>query len=164
MDKQDKKSLNKKSYTNRTDIEKITSNWRKTLRLFERGEWSTVVIRSVTSIELSANFVIRKELIENHNLKKEFVDIQLKKANGVKGKFDKLLLPFFEDTPFYKELKGLEKKVSKINEVRNGIVHSGQFKIKKTAEHIMKECQEIIHILVRKYEPSFTLKDSPTWS
>lgn len=150
---------NKKAvYSKRSDLEKVKSNWRKTKGLFTRGEWSTVVIRAVTTVELSANYVIRKELQEKRKLEKEFVDHLLIWANGIRGKFDKLLIPLFRKTDFEKDLKKLKKKVEDINKVRNIIVHSGQFKKEVTALRVMEESKEIIETLISEYERDFKLK------
>ena len=112
----------KKSYSKRTDIDKIQSNWRKIKGLYTRKEWSSVVLRAATAVELSANFVIRKEL--QKRLEPDFVDHLLRWSNGVSGKFDKLLIPFFRGTEFQKKLKSLKRSVEYINKERNSVCGS----------------------------------------
>ena len=88
-----KKSNKRKPYSYRTDIEKIESNWTKTRGLYDRKEWSGAIVRAATAVEIAANLVIREELQVARSLEKDFVDNLLLWANGIKGKFDKLILP-----------------------------------------------------------------------
>jgi hypothetical protein len=148
----------KKDYSERTELEKIKTNWNKVKGLYEREEWSTAILRASTAVELSANFVIRKELEEKQNIDEDFVSHLLLWANGIRGKFDKLLIPIFKNSDFKKELKKLNKKVQDINKERNTIAHSGQFKKKPTAQKIVKESKLVIETLIREYEQDFELK------
>ncbi len=148
----------KKPYNQRTDLEKIKSNWKKTKGLFKREEWSTVVMRAVTTVELAANYVIRKELQERRNIEEEFVNHLLIWANGIRGKFDKLIVPLFINTDLAKELKTLNKKAQEINRERNSVAHSGQFKEKLIATKVMDVSKEITEALISIYENDFQLK------
>ncbi|WP_167597977.1 hypothetical protein [Leeuwenhoekiella sp. ZYFB001] len=148
----------KKDYSERTDIEKIQSNWTKINGLFSREEWSSAILRASTAVEISANYVVRQELELKRNLEPEFVNHLLKWANGVQGKFDKLLVPIFKGSEFQKELKKLNKKVRDINKERNLIAHSGQFKKKSTAKRIIEESEIVINTLIKKYDNDFKLK------
>ncbi|WP_157603692.1 hypothetical protein [Polaribacter atrinae] len=148
----------KKDYSKRTELEKIKTNWNKVKGLYERKEWSTAILRASTTVELSANFVIRKELEEKQNIDEDFVSHLLLWANGIRGKFDKLLIPIFKNSDFKKELKKLNKKVQDINKERNTIAHSGQFKKKPTAQKIVKESKLVIETLIKEYEQDFELK------
>lgn len=154
-----KKSLKKENYLERNDIGKIISNWNKVQGLYSRKEWSSVIIRAATAVELSANFVIRKELEGERNLDSDFVNHLLRWANGIQGKFDKLLLPIFKGTDNYNELKKLLKQVQDINKERNSVVHNGQFKRKSTADKIVFESELIINTLVSRYEDYFDLSE-----
>jgi hypothetical protein len=40
-----KKRKKRKPYSKRTDYEKISANWKKTLALFKKGEYSVSIIR-----------------------------------------------------------------------------------------------------------------------
>lgn len=150
--------MEKTNYSQRTDLEKVLSNWRKVNGLHRRNEWSSVILRATTAVELAANYVIRKELEDVRKLDSDFVNHLLRWANGILGKFDKLLLPIFIGTEFHKQLKKVKKSVEDINKERNSIAHSGQFKIKKTADKVLVECQNVINILIRKYEPEIDLE------
>jgi hypothetical protein len=147
----------KEDYSQRTDIEKILSNWKKVKGLYDRQEWSTVILRTVTAVELSANYAIRQELELNKNIDSDFVDHLLRWANGIQGKFDRLLLPIFKGTEFEKDLKKLKKIVQDINKERNSIAHSGLFKKKSTAEKVIRESKIVINTLVKKYDSQFEL-------
>lgn len=151
-----KKSKN--DYSKRTDIEKVLSNWNKVKGLYNRKEWSLLILRAVTAVELSANYVIRQELENNKNLDSDFVNHLLLWANGISGKFDKLILPIFKGADFIQDLKKANKKVQYINKERNSIAHSGQFKKKSTAEKIIRESDEVIKTLIQRYDDTFDLK------
>lgn len=135
----------KKPYGDKTLEEKIISNWTKTIGLFKRGEYSTVVIRAATSIELAANLLIKTEFQQNRGLPDHFVNNLMMWANGLMGKVDRLLLPIFKGTEKESKLKEIKKRSKDINDVRNDIVHRGQFKAKKTATRIMDEAEFIIN-------------------
>jgi hypothetical protein len=149
----------KKPYSQRSDIEKITSNWKKTNGLYNKREWSTTVMRAVTSVELAANLVIRKELEEKRMIDKDFVDHLLVWANGIRGKFDKLIVPICKSSEHLPKFKALNKKVQEINQERNSIAHSGHFSNEKTAKSVMVSSKEIIETLIGIYEEGFILKD-----
>lgn len=151
------KMKEKKPYSQRTDIEKIESNWRKTNGLLNRKEFSNSIIRAVTAVELAANFVVRKELQEAKNLDEDFVNHLWKWSNGIYGKFDKLLIPIFKGTDTQSVLKKLKNKVKVINKERNAIAHSGQFKNENTANKVVKESKKVIETLVRIHDKDFQL-------
>ena len=48
----------KKPYSERTDLEKIESNWTKTRGLLKREEWSLAIVRAATAVEIAANLVV----------------------------------------------------------------------------------------------------------
>ena len=135
----------KKPYSHRTLEEKITSNWKKTLGLFKRGEYSTVVIRAATSIELASNLLIKAEFHNNRGLPEAFVESLMMWANGLMGKVDRLLLPIFKGTPKENKLKEIKERSKDINDERNNVVHRGQFKAKKTATRVISEAEYIIN-------------------
>ncbi|OYV51952.1 MAG: hypothetical protein B7X10_00385, partial [Burkholderiales bacterium 21-58-4] len=82
----------RKPYEQRTDLEKIESQWHKLSGLHSREEWSAAIVRAATAAELAANFAIRREYQSKSTLSAAFVDTQLKWANGIAGKIDRLLL------------------------------------------------------------------------
>lgn len=150
--------MKKTPYGERSDLDKVKSNWKKARGLYRREEWSTTILRSVTAVELTANYVIRKELMEKRSLDKDFVNHLLKWSNGIYGKFDKLILPLNKKSDELSALKALKNKVRDINTERNSIAHSGSFKKRTTAWLVMETSKEIIEELVSLYEEDFTLK------
>ena len=150
----------KKPYAQRTDIEKVISNWTKTLGLLERGEYSVAVVRAAVSLELAANFVIRQELVHARNLDFKFVDHLLVWANGLKGKFQLLLIPITKGSNKEQKIKNLSKRSRVVNDERNSVAHSGQFKSKKVAQRVVALAREIIVELVQTHEPTFQLGSS----
>lgn len=148
---------NKKPYDDRTHVEKIQSNWKKTCGLYLRGEHSMAVIRAATTVELAANLVIREELENGQKLPKDFVDHLMKWANGLVGKLDKLIIPITKDTKKGQVFKSVKKQISDINTQRNGIAHRGEFKIRKTSNRIIEEARNIIQTLVQQYDNNFTI-------
>ncbi len=147
----------RKPYDERTDAEKIQSNWTKTCGLYLRGEHSMAVIRAATTVELAANLVVREELENGQKLPKEFVDHLMKWANGLVGKLDKLIIPITEGTDRGNTFKEVRKKVAYINTQRNGVAHRGEFKIKKTSSRIIEEARTIILTLVQQYDAEFLI-------
>ncbi|MDD2700133.1 MAG: hypothetical protein PHH36_02740 [Sideroxydans sp.] len=135
----------RKPYSDRSLEEKITSNWAKTLGLFRRGEYSTVVIRAATTIELASNLLIKAEFQENRQLPENFVENLMMWANGLMGKVDRLLLPIFKGTEKEQELRNIKKRSEDINDERNNVVHRGQFKAKSTATRVITEAAYIIN-------------------
>lgn len=154
-------SKKKKPYKERNDIEKIQSNWKKIAGLLSREEWSGSIIRATTATEIAANLVIREELINYRKLEPALVNHFLYWANGIQGKFDKLILPTIKEKDHEKEFKKLKKRIEDINKVRNEIVHSGNFSKKITAERIVAEARHIILSLVKPYYDDFELPELP---
>lgn len=150
--------MGKKPYSQRSDLEKIQSNWTKTLGLFSRREYSLSIVRAAVTAELCLNFVIRMELHNKRNLPYDFVDNLLKWANGISGKIDKLYLPILKDSDFHSEAKEISKKIKAINTERNAVAHRGEFRKKETAEKFISQAREELLKLIRHYEPKFELK------
>jgi len=146
-------------YSKRSDIDKIKSNWKKTKGLCNRKEWSGTIMRAATTAEIATNLAIREELQISRNLDTDFIDSLLLWANGIQGKFDRLLLPITKGTSRNKRFNRILKKVKEINKERNSIAHSGQFKNEKTARRIIVESKDIIETLVGEYKRAFNLTD-----
>jgi hypothetical protein len=153
------KSKRKKPYSERHDIDKIKSNWKKIRGMYNRKEWSGLIVRAATAVEITANLVVREELIDERKLDPEFVDSLLLWANGLQGKFTKLILPVTKKAEYHQKLKKLNTRVTKINKERNSVAHSGQFKKKTTAERIIREAREVILAMVDIYYEDFELDE-----
>src|SRR2546430_8450229 len=105
----------KKPYSKRSDADKLPTNWRKTLGLLERSEFSMAIIRAGTCAEIAANIVVRAELIQRRQLEAAFVDTLLYWANGLQGKFSRLILPI---------LAGTDRKSTRLNSSHSQISYA----------------------------------------
>ena len=159
MSEQKIKRKAKKPYSQRTDVEKVCSNWRKTLGLFERGEYSVAIIRAATTVELAANLVIRAELIRKRDLPSHFVDKLLTWANGLNGKIRYIISPICRGRTICGNLKKLQNEIESVSKERNSIVHSGQFKKKDTARKTIEKAHTVVVGLVKPYERNFDLPE-----
>lgn len=137
----------KKPYDERSDDEKLISNWTKAIALFLREDWSACIVRIATSTEISANIYIRHYLQEQHNLPESFVNSLLVSANGVDGKFKRLITPAAKCLETWDNVKANQKNIETINKHRNEIVHAGKFKNKGDAEIIFTKAQSVISSL-----------------
>lgn len=149
----------KKPYEKRTDLEKLESNWTKTLGLLQRGEYSVAVVRAAVSLEIALNFVLRKELVDRAKLDPAFVDHLLKWANGADGKFNRLLKPVLVGTDRLKPVQALYKKAKMVNDQRNQVAHGGHFKSKKVGTEVVTSAREAITSLIALYDEDFELED-----
>lgn len=166
----------KKPYEQRTDLEKINSQWHKLSGFHSREEWSAAVVRAATAAEIAANFALRQEFEVRFKLKPAVVNILLKNANGLNGKMNQLLIPVLKtDVPNHEssvrkrraptnaehkiaEVKRLNKIAMEINDDRNGVVHQGQFRGEERARKTICNAREFIEGLVRIYKKDFKLK------
>lgn len=151
--------MGKPKYTERTDLEKIQSQWHKLTGLHGREEWSAAVVRAATAAELAANFAIRKEFKKRSKFDEAFVDEMLWWANGLRGKIDKLLAPLSAGRAQQATVKSLGKIAGEINKVRNEIAHQGHFCSETKAKKVIEQARKFVETLVHVYEPTFRLKD-----
>jgi hypothetical protein len=135
------------TYDERTDDQRLESNWTKGRKQFARKDWSACVVRAATSAEIAANIYIRGFLLTDHALPPKFVDALLLSANGLDGKFKRLVKPAAEHRGNWNDLKSLQRKIESLNEHRNGIVHAGKFKSKKDAKSAFEHSLSIIQAL-----------------
>lgn len=154
-----KTNKKRKPYSERTDLQKIRSNWKKIDGLYSKDEWSSVIIRSATASEIAVNLMIREELVNKRELDENFVESLLRWANGIQGKIDRILRPLSVNSENPLVSKATKLKIRDINDERNSVVHQGQFKRKSTAKRIIKLSKEVIETLVNRYETDFELKD-----
>lgn len=147
----------RKPYNNRSDLEKIQSQWVKLTGLHDRTDWSAAVVRAATASEIAVNYAIRREFAARSKLAAPFVDSLLKWANGLTGKLDKLLLPLLRGDKNLKTIKGLCKIARDINEKRNDIVHRGEFCSEEQATKIINECRTFVVGIINIYEKEFLI-------
>ena len=149
----------RKPYNERTDIEKLQSQWWKLSGLHSREEWSAAVVRAATAAEIAANIAIRKEFQEIGTFAPDFVDSLLQWANGLAGKLDKLLIPITKGTERHKKISQLKAKALEINKIRNAVAHRGEFCNKTEAQDAISNSREFVEGVVKLYEPGFKLKE-----
>ncbi len=148
----------RKPYKERTDLERIQSQWNKLGGLHTREEWSATIVRAATAAELAANFAIRKEFGSRSKFDVKFVDSLLRWANGLAGKIDHLLIPLTVGEKHQKIIKKLKAMSEEINGKRNAIVHQGEFCNAEEAKTSIQKSEEFIEAVMRVYEPNFALK------
>ena len=112
-------------YDERTDDQKLVTNWSKATKQYGRKDWSASVTRVATSAEIAANIYIRQFLIAECNLPVSFVNALLRSANGLDGKFSRLVKPAAEHRGTWKDLKPLASKIEALHKYRNNVIHSG---------------------------------------
>jgi hypothetical protein len=148
-----------KPYEERTDLEKIQSQWNKLSGLHSREEWSVAIVRAATAAELAANFAIRKEFESRSKFDSKFIDSLLRWANGLAGKIDRLLVPLSVGEKQHKTIKKLKAASEQINSKRNAIAHQGELCNEAEAKAAIQQSREFIEALVQIYEPNFVLND-----
>lgn len=149
----------RKTYAERTDLEKIQSQWNKLTGLHSRNESSAAIVRAATAAELAANFAVRREFASKSQLSEEFIDGLLIWANGIAGKIDRLLIPLTKGEKHHKAITKLKDISVKINKKRNSVAHQGEFCNPKESEAAIQQSKEFIETLVQIYEPKFVLKE-----
>jgi hypothetical protein len=152
-------AMSSKRYEQRTDEEKIQSQWNKLTGLHSREEWSAAIVRAATAAEIAANFAVRQEFKARSKLKCEFVNSLLRWANGLDGKINRLLLPLSEGSKQHKIFTGLKKDAEEINRKRNAIAHQGEFCNVGESQEVIRKTRRFIEAVMKIYEPGFTLKD-----
>jgi hypothetical protein len=148
------KKITEIPYDERTDDQKLESNWNKAEKLFERKDWSACIVRAATSAEISANIYIRNFLSNINSLPPSYVDSLLVSANGLDGKFKRLIAPAAKHLGTWNELKALQKKIELLNDHRNGVVHAGKFKDKADAKVV---CEHSL-VIIQELAPHEALK------
>ena len=147
----------RKPYNQRSDIDRIESQWRKLTGLHSREEWSAAIVRAATAAEIAANLAIRKEFAARSQFDAKFIDSLLRWANGLAGKIDHLLLPLNAGNQNRAKIQKLTSVASRINNVRNDIVHRGIFCNEAEARDVIGQAKIFIETLVQIHEPGFKL-------
>jgi len=148
-----------KPYEQRTDLERIQSQWNKLTGLHSRNESSAAIVRAATAAEMAATFAIRKEFESNSQFDKAFVDSLLVWANGITGKMDRLLIPATKGSKHHKTITKLKATSEKINKKRNAVAHQGEFCNPDEAREIIDLSREFINNLLTIYDQNFSLKE-----
>ena len=148
-------------YEERTDEQKLHSNWKKATGLFERSDWSASVMRVATSAEIAANIYIRQFLLVDYALPATVVDALLMGANGLEGKFKRLIKPVADHRGTWHELKGLRKQIESLNGHRNDVAHAGHFKNEEDAKLAFSDSLAIVQSLAPRESSTLALPYAP---
>lgn len=144
-------------YEQRTDLERIQSQWRKINGLLGRKDWSAAVVRAATAAEIAVNLAIREEFSRRSEFDADFVNSLLKWGNGLGGKTRHLMLPLLIGTPTYEKVRALCRLANSINEKRNAIAHRGEFCDEDEATGLIGKCHDFVIGLVTIYSAEFLL-------
>lgn len=138
-----------KPYNERTDLEKLQSQWTKLSGLHLREEPSAAIVRCATAAEIAANYAIRTEWARKTEFDDTIVDMFLRWANGLPLKVTRLFVPIYFETPDKSPIgKALKASAEKINTVRNAVVHQGAFSNPEEAEAVIAEVKAFINTIV----------------
>lgn len=149
-------------YDDRSDLDKLQSQWNKIGGHRSRRDWSAAIVRAATAAEIAANIAVRKRFEAESTFSSEFVNGLLEWANGIKGKFSRLIVPSEKDKDRKKALRALEAVADKINSKRNAIVHRGAFAEEPDTVEVVTWARQVVDGLVLPHHPGFTLQEKPT--
>ena len=135
----------RKPYNERTDLEKLQSQWTKLSGLHGRDEPSAAIVRCATAAEIAANYAVRTEWGKKTQFDAAIVDQFLRWANSLPLKVERLFVPVFFATP---RTRALISSAGKINTVRNAVVHQGSFSNKEEAEAVIAVAKTFINMIV----------------
>jgi len=139
----------KKPYNERTDLEKLQSQWTKLSGLHGRDEPSAAIVRCATAAEIAANYAVRTEWGKKTQFDAAIIDQFLRWANGLPLKVERLYVPVFFATPGTSpKARALIRSAGKINKVRNAVVHQGSFSSNDEAEAVIAEARAFINMIV----------------
>ena len=145
-------------YEQRTDMDKVRSQWTKLGGHHSRTDWSAAVVRAAIACEIAVNFAIRREFTERSEFSEDFVNGLLQRANGLSGKVTKLLLPLLEGQQKYEAINALcNHHVQAISTKRNAITHQGAFCAEADATALIASCRQFVEGVITAYEPTFAL-------
>lgn len=153
-----RRKTGKKPYNERSDLEKLQSQWTKLSGLHLRDEPSAAIVRCATAAEIAANYAIRTEWSKQTQFDAVIVDQFLRWANGLSLKISRLFVPIYFARPGKSPVgKALIKSAEKINSVRNAVVHQGSFSSAEEAGEIIAEAKTFINTIVGLSLPNFDI-------
>ncbi len=154
------RKASKKPYNERTDLEKLQSQWTKLSGLHARDEPSAAIVRCATAAEIAANYAVRSEWSQKTQFDAAIVDQFLRWANGLPLKVERLFVPVYFAAPRTSPIaKALIKSAATINAVRNAVVHQGSFSNTVEAEAVVAEAKAFINMIVGLSIDGFDIDD-----
>lgn len=152
------RKTSKKPYNERSDLEKLQSQWNKLSGLHLRDEPSAAIVRCATAAEIAANYAIRTEWARQTEFDAAIVDQFLRWANGLQLKVSRLFVPIYFARPQKSKTgKALIKSADRVNSVRNAVVHQGAFSNAEEAEAAISEAKTFINLIVGLSIPGFDI-------
>jgi hypothetical protein len=145
-----------KPYDQRTDAEKVETNWVKTRGLFDREDWSMAVVRAAISLELAADLAVY--VILRNQYERTKIKSLLRACRGINKKFKKYILPSVAGTAHEQEMQDLFDKASEVSGQRNQICHNGTLLNDEEAKTLIATAYGVLEPFVKRYEPGFWLK------
>lgn len=145
-----------KPYDQRTDAEKVETNWIKTRGLFDREDWSMAIVRAAICLELSADLAVYVILRDKYERLK--IRSLLKACKGINKKFKDYILPSVAGTALEQETQELFGRASEVSGQRNKICHGGIFLDDVEATAHVATTYGVLIPFVQRYEPTFTLR------
>ena len=137
------RKTSKKPYNERSDLEKLQSQWNKLSGLHLRDEPSAAIVRCATAAEIAANYAIRTEWARQTEFDATII---------------RLFVPIYFAHPAKSQIgKTLIKSAENINAVRNAVVHQGTFSNAKEAEAAIAEAKTFINLIVGLSIPDFDI-------
>jgi hypothetical protein len=147
-----------KPYSDRSDLEKLQSQWNKLSRLHLRDEPSAASVRCATAAEIAANYAVRMEWARQTEFDAVIIDQFLRWANGLYGKVARLFVPvYFAHPAKSTTAKVLIKSSETINTIRNAVVHQSTFSNAAEAEEAIAEARTFINLIVGLSIPDFDI-------
>jgi hypothetical protein len=157
---EDHRSKRKRPYNERSDLDKLRSQWNKLSGLHLRDEPSAAIVRCATAAEVAANYAIRHEWGRQTEFDATVVNGFLMWANGLRGKVERLFVPiYFAHPKKSKTAKALIASAEKINKVRNEVVHQGRFSTAREAGEVIAETKRFIDMIVSLSRPGFDIQN-----
>lgn len=144
-----------KPYEQRTNAEKVETNWIKTRGLFDREDWSLAIVRAAICLELAADLAVYVILFEQYETAK--IKSLLRACRGINKKFKNYILPSAVGTDLEQATQSLFDRASEVSRERNRICHGGTFLNDAEATAHLATAHGVLVPLVRRYEPDFTL-------
>lgn len=140
-------------YRDRSDVEKLQTQWIKASGLLKREDWSAAVVRMSTAMELAANLAVIEELTRRPDVTKPTPDRV--PWLYMENKFETLLnlLPEAQR----EIVANLKPSVIAAYNKRNDIVHRGEFCAKEEAHLHAATCAQFVPAVVRFRRVDFVL-------
>jgi hypothetical protein len=139
-------------YVDRTDEEKLQTQWIKANGLLQRRDWSAATVRIATAMEMSANITLSEVFVRAGRSRRNLKEALKWSLNGKLSEIEHHVGEHHRS-----RIQAVTPRVLATYRKRNRIVHQGEFcDPQETAEHT-STAMSLIQILMPIYRPTFTL-------